>query len=84
MDLVFFHRPVFPLGVILRVFLSYFVFPFKNKTKISGDSKNFLKKNNFFKIKSELAPFKWETHVCMNAGSIKPFTNLIDINFLEN
>ena len=31
------------LGVTLRVFLSYFVFPFKNKIKISDDSKSFLK-----------------------------------------
>ena len=33
----------FPSGVTLRVFLFYFVFPLKNKTKISGDSKSFLK-----------------------------------------
>ena len=37
-----FRRSPFPKpGVALRVFLSYFVYPFKNKTKISGDSKSF-------------------------------------------
>ena len=32
----------------LGVFLSYFVFPFKIKTKISGDSKPFSKNDFFF------------------------------------
>ena len=40
-DLVF-YRPVFHLRVTFRVFLSYFIFPFKNKTKINDDSKFFL------------------------------------------
>ncbi|KAJ9693064.1 hypothetical protein PVL29_011976 [Vitis rotundifolia] len=38
----------FPSGVTLRVFLSYLFFLFKNKTKISGDSKSFPKKNQIF------------------------------------
>ena len=46
------------LGVTLRVFLSYFVFPFKNKIKISGDSKFFSKNQIFTKQnkKNEFSP----------------------------
>ena len=43
----FFHSPLFPLGVTLIVFLSYFVFPLNNKTKINSNSKN------NFQIKNE-------------------------------
>ena len=36
-----FRRPSIPkYGVTFRVFLSYFFYPFKNKTKISGDFKS--------------------------------------------
>ena len=42
-------RLVFLSRVILTVFLSYFVFPLKNKTKLSGDSKSFSKNQIFTK-----------------------------------
>ena len=44
-------------GVTLRVFLSYFIFPFKNKTKISGDSKSF-SKNQIFTKQDKNASFR--------------------------
>ena len=51
------------------VFLSYFIFPFKNKTKISGDSKSFSKNWIFTKQnKKRVSPSsgnasrKWEVH----------------------
>ena len=50
-----FRRSPFPKPrVALRVFLSYFVYPFKNKTKISGDFKSFLINKSIFQIKIEL------------------------------
>ena len=40
-----FHRPIFSLGVTFRIFfLSYFIFSFKNKIKVSRDSKSFFQK----------------------------------------
>ena len=51
----------FPPRATLKVFLSYFVFPFKNKIKISGDSKSF-SKNQFFtkQIKKTSHAVEWE------------------------
>ena len=60
----------FPLKATLKVFLSYFVFPLKNKIKISGDSKSF-SKNKFFtkQIKKRVTPLS--ENACENAGSTK-------------
>ena len=54
-----FHRHVFPLGVTFRVFFFLIIFPFKNKTKISGDSKNFSKINFQNKNKNESCHSSW-------------------------
>ena len=60
------------------VCISYFVFPFKNKTKISGDSNSFAKKSIFLQINNK----KWVCHLegahaCRNTGpQIKIIKNL--------
>ena len=57
-------------GVTFRIFLSYFVFPFKIKTKISGDSKPF-SNNGFFKNKTSLAFLSGKRIIAKNTGSTK-------------
>ena len=53
-----------------NVFVSYFIFSYKNKTKISDDSKSFSKKLNFHQINKKTSfVIKWE-HIVQNAGSI--------------
>ena len=56
----------FPLKATLKVFLSYFVFPLKNKIKTSGDSKSF-SKNQFFtkQIKKSESRRRVGTHMKM-------------------
>ena len=61
------------------VFISYFVFPFKNKTKISGNSKKF-SKIIFSKKKKKMShAIKWK-RMCRNARStyiLSSFTCLV-------
>ena len=65
---------LFLSGVTFRVFLSYFVFPFKIKTKISGDSKPFSKKWFSNNKKTSLAFLSGKRIITENAGS----TNLVE------
>ena len=73
----FFTDPFFPSEVTLRVFLYHFVFPFKNKTKISGDSKSFSKNQIFTKQNKKRVSPSSEKHMSQNAGSTVFYSNIL-------